>query len=65
MEHDQNHLYRILSERTGKSVSVIREECAKDRDMSVDEAKAFGLIDEVWAKHFPWESEELSKKVTG
>ena len=55
MESDQEYLYRILSDRTGKDVSVIRDECAKDRSMSVGEAKAFGLIDEIWTKHFPWD----------
>jgi ATP-dependent Clp protease protease subunit len=55
MERNQEHLYRILSERTGKDGATIRDECAKEREMSADEAKSFGLIDEIWTKHFPWE----------
>lgn len=54
MERNQEYLYQILSERTGKDVTVIREECAKERDMSADEAKSFGLIDEIWTKPFPF-----------
>jgi ATP-dependent Clp protease protease subunit len=55
MERDQDYLYRILSDRTGKSITDITNECFKDRDMNVDEAKAFGLIDKIWTKHFPWD----------
>lgn len=44
---DQKALYAILTMRTGKSESVIRDTCAKDMDMNATEAKAFGLIDRI------------------
>jgi len=53
MEFEQEYLYKIFSEKTGKEVSVIREECAKDRDMPAEEALAFGLIDEIFTKPLP------------
>jgi ATP-dependent Clp protease protease subunit len=47
MEKHQQRLYQILSERTGKSIPHIRKVCAKDKNMTPAEAKAFGLIDEI------------------
>lgn len=47
MEKNQDKIYKILSERTKRSVQEIRVECEKERHMSVEEAKEFGLIDEV------------------
>ncbi len=47
MERDQKHLYRILAERSRKSISEIRKACARDEDMDAEEALAFGLIDEI------------------
>ena len=45
MERNQALLYSILSTRTGKTVSEIKRACAKDTEMSAEEALAFGLID--------------------
>ena len=47
MERDQARLYVILSSKTGKPVSAIRRECAKDKPMSAEEALKFGLIDAI------------------
>lgn len=47
LEASQSRLYVILGARTCKTVDVIREECAKERDMTAEEALAFGLVDEV------------------
>ena len=47
MENDQAEQYRILSERTGKTVEEIHNACEKDVVMSAKEAKEFGLIDEI------------------
>lgn len=40
-------LNRILSERTGQPIDVVKENTERDNFMTSEEAKAFGLIDEV------------------
>lgn len=47
LEKSQERLYAILSDRTKKSVDEINAECAKERDMTAEEALAFGLVDEI------------------
>lgn len=47
MELNQAKLYKILASRTGKSLETIKKVCEEDRDMSAEEAKEFGLVDEV------------------
>jgi len=46
----KQNLNRILAENTGKPIDVIREACERDNFMSAEEAKAFGLIDNVISK---------------
>jgi ATP-dependent Clp protease protease subunit len=43
----ENTLYKILAEKTGKTVKQIAKDCDRDYYMSADEAKAYGLIDTV------------------
>ncbi len=43
-------LNQILSERTGQSLETIKQDTERDNFMSSEEAKAYGLIDEVIAK---------------
>lgn len=43
----RDRLNRILSERTGQPIEVIEKDTDRDNFMSADEAKAYGLIDEV------------------
>ncbi len=43
-------LNTILSERTGKELSQIEKDTDRDNFMSAQEAKEYGLVDEVWAK---------------
>ena len=43
-------LNRILSERSGQPLDVINRDTERDNFMSADEAKEYGLIDEVIAK---------------
>jgi ATP-dependent Clp protease, protease subunit len=43
----KDKLNKVLSERTGQSLSVIEKDTDRDNFMSADEAKAYGLIDEV------------------
>ena len=40
-------LNQILSERTGKSIETIEEDTERDNFMSAQEAKEYGLVDEV------------------
>ena len=40
-------LNRILSENTGKPLDIIERDCERDFFMNAEEAKAYGLIDEV------------------
>ena len=39
---------KILAERTGKTEKTIQNDTERDKFMSADEAKAYGLIDEVF-----------------
>lgn len=47
MEKRQQRLYRILSQRTKKGIPRIRAVCAKDEEMTAEEALKFGLIDKI------------------
>ena len=40
-------LNKILSERTGKPIEVVKENTERDNFMTAEEAMNFGLIDEV------------------
>ena len=44
-------LNKILAENTGQDLSVIEVDAERDNYMSAEEAKAYGLIDEVIIKH--------------
>ena len=44
-------LNRILSETTGKPLETIKADVERDNFMSADEAKAYGLVDDVIATH--------------
>ncbi len=43
-------LNRLLSENTGKDISVIEADTDRDNYLTAEEAKAYGLIDEVYYK---------------
>jgi ATP-dependent Clp protease, protease subunit len=43
----RQRLNRILSERSGQPLETVENDTDRDRFMSADEAKAYGLIDEV------------------
>lgn len=47
MEVDQQRQYNILVKKTGQTEEKIIETCKLDKFMSAEEAKAFGLVDEV------------------
>ncbi|MBE7045589.1 MAG: ATP-dependent Clp endopeptidase proteolytic subunit ClpP [Ruminococcaceae bacterium] len=44
----KKHLNEILSERTGQDIDVIMADTERDNFMSAEEAKAYGLVDEVF-----------------
>ena len=56
-------LNEILAANTGQSLETIKADTERDNFMSADEAKAYGLIDEVIAKHkFGFEVKEYGRK---
>lgn len=46
----KEHLNRILAERTGQSLETIARDTERDYFMTAEEAKAYGIIDEVLVK---------------
>lgn len=47
----KKHLNEILAERSGQPIDVIMADTERDNFMSAEEAKAYGLIDEVITSH--------------
>lgn len=47
IEKTGNTLYGILAKHSGQSVKKVEKDCDRDNFMSAEEAKAYGLIDEV------------------
>ena len=47
----KENLNRILAERTGQSLEQIRQDTERDNFMTAEQAKAYGLVDEVMSKH--------------
>ncbi len=47
----QKSLYDILAFHTGQEYAKIEEDCDRDNWMSSEEAKAYGLVDEVLERH--------------
>jgi len=47
---EHNRLNQILASHTGQSMDVIAKETDRDRYFSAEQAKAFGLVDEVLSK---------------
>jgi ATP-dependent Clp protease protease subunit len=43
----KKRLNAILSKHTGRSIDQVEKDCDRDNFMSADEAKAYGLVDEV------------------
>jgi ATP-dependent Clp protease protease subunit len=43
----QQEIYEIFSLTTGKTVEEIKQKCKEDKAMTAEEAKTFGLLDEV------------------
>jgi ATP-dependent Clp protease protease subunit len=49
----QKSLYDILTHHTGQPYEKIEEDCDRDNWMSAEEAKAYGLVDEVLDRNNP------------
>lgn len=47
----KENLNRILAERTGQSLEKIQQDTERDNFMTAEQAKAYGLVDEVMSKH--------------
>ena len=47
----KENLNRILAERTGQPLEKIKEDTERDNFMTAEQAKAYGLVDEVMSKH--------------
>jgi len=61
MEKLQSMIYEVYSERSGRPIPEIKKHCAMEKYMYPDEAKKFGLIDEIWTKPLPWGPTEYSE----
>ncbi|MGI8657373.1 MAG: ATP-dependent Clp endopeptidase proteolytic subunit ClpP [Candidatus Limnocylindria bacterium] len=48
MMHLTDRLMKILAEHTGQNFDTVKRDSERDKFMSADEAKAYGLIDEVF-----------------
>jgi ATP-dependent Clp protease protease subunit len=48
MMHLTDQLMRILAEHTGQDFETVKRDSERDKFMSAEEAKAYGLIDEVF-----------------
>ena len=46
----QEELFTMLSENTGQSIETIRKDCNRDNWMKAEDAKTYGLVDEVLSK---------------
>jgi ATP-dependent Clp protease, protease subunit len=49
MMHLTDRLMRILADHTGQDFETVKRDSERDKFMSAEEAKAYGLIDEVFA----------------
>lgn len=47
----RDNLNRILAEQTGQSLEQIRQDTERDNFMTAEQAKIYGLVDEVMSKH--------------
>ena len=47
----RENLNKILAERTGQSLEQIKQDTERDNFMTAEQAKAYGLVDEVMSKH--------------
>ena len=53
LETIKKRMNQILADNTGRSLEEVTAACERDNFMSAEEAKAFGLIDQVIVKRYP------------
>ena len=53
IKEQQKALYDILAEHTGQDYDKIEKDCERDNWMRAEDAKAYGLVDEVMARTNP------------
>ena len=53
MLRTRDTIYRIISKHTGKSVEQITKDADRDNYMTAEEAKSYGLIDNILVKREP------------
>lgn len=58
IKEQQKELYEILAHHTGKPYDQIEKDCDRDNWMTAEEAKAYGLIDEVLDRNNPRKKEK-------
>lgn len=58
IKEQQKELYDILAHHTGKDYDQITKDCDRDNWMTADEAKEYGLIDEVLDRNNPRKKEK-------
>ena len=46
----KNRLNRILAENSGKAIEVVEKDTDRDNYLSAEEAKEYGLIDQIFVK---------------
>lgn len=58
IKEQQKELYEILAHHTGKDYDTISKDCDRDNWMTAEEAKEYGLIDEVLSRNNPRSKEK-------
>ena len=53
IKEQQKALYEILAEHTGQDYDTIKADCERDNWMTAQQAKDYGLVDEVMTRHNP------------
>lgn len=61
IKHLQKQLYDILSFHTGQPYESIEKDCDRDNWMTTEEAKIYGLVDEVLERNNPRKKEDDKK----
>jgi len=51
IQHHKDRLNQLLAQHTGQSVETIERDSDRDNFMTAEEAKAYGLIDQIIEKH--------------
>ncbi|HUU82169.1 MAG TPA: ATP-dependent Clp protease proteolytic subunit [Phycisphaerae bacterium] len=57
---DKRRINEIIAQHTGQSVETITQETERDRFLGADEAKEYGIVDEI-LREFPSEQKKKSK----